>query len=84
MITNQIDEFRKQFFANLIQEEKEKEAQLKLKQSNCFHCYKESVDSYGYPCRMCSKCEHSTYRKLDALKLVIKEKSHSQSDCVIA
>jgi len=83
MITNEIDAFRKQFFANLIQEEKEKEAQLKLKQSNCFHCYKESIDSYGYPCRMCSKCEHSTYQKLNTLVKSIPPKKE-KADCVIA
>ena len=59
-----VDLFRKRFFDNLIQEEKEKEAQLKLKQNNCFHLYKEARDSYGYPCRMCSKCELVTYQKI--------------------
>jgi len=79
---NQVDVFRKQFLDNLIKEEKEKEAQLKLKQSQCFHCYKESTDSYGYPCRMCSKCDHITYRKIEIVHSV--KPAQEKSGCIIA
>jgi len=49
-----IDAFRHTFFQNLIDEEKKKEAALKLQQANCFHKYLAQNELE----KVCSKCSH--------------------------
>jgi hypothetical protein len=64
MIKNEIDDFRNKFFESVIQAEKKKENDIKLKQSSCVHKYDilGSVNSYGYQERTCSKCGHTTIK----------------------
>jgi hypothetical protein len=39
MLSNGVDEFRKKFFADFVQAEKDKEIALKRLQRNCFHTF---------------------------------------------
>ena len=66
MIKNEVDEFRNNFFNNLIKDEKEKENALKLAQANCFHNYNIMgiVTANGYQNRTCSKCGHSAFKNI--------------------
>lgn len=66
MIRNEIDDFRTQFFDNVIQAEKEKEAERERKQKACYHLYDiiYPVNANGYQFRTCSKCEFTAYKKL--------------------
>ena len=66
MITNEIDEFRNNFFENLIKDEQEKERAIKLAQANCFHNYNimGPVNGNGYQSRTCSKCGHSAFKNI--------------------
>ena len=66
MITNEIDEFRNNFFEKLIKDEKEKEKALKLAQANCFHNYNilGQANEGGYQTRSCSKCGHSAFKNI--------------------
>jgi hypothetical protein len=66
MIKNEVDEFRNNFFNNLIKDEKEKERALKLAQANCFHNYNimSLVNEGGYQTRTCSKCGHSALKNI--------------------
>ena len=59
MISNGVDEFRKKFFADFVQAEKEKEIALKRLQRNCFHTF-HVVDGNIE----CNKC--GIYRKSPA------------------
>jgi hypothetical protein len=57
MRTNAIDDFRNNFFDKLIQEEKEKEREIKLLQTNCFHHFSIMGHIQNlYQERTCSKC----------------------------
>ena len=66
MIKNEVDEFRNNFFKNLINDEKKKERELQLAQKNCFHNYNimSLVNENGYQSRTCSKCGHSALKNI--------------------
>jgi hypothetical protein len=66
MIRNEVDEFRNNFFKNLINDEKEKERALQLAQKNCFHNYNimSIVNENGYQSRTCSKCGLSALKNI--------------------
>jgi len=80
LVINQIDEFRRKFFENMIKEEKEKERQLKQRQLQCFHNYSivGLTNEKGYQERTCSKCGHSTLRSLQVWQ------GTPHSSCIIA
>lgn len=67
-MNNPIDEFRKAFFDKVIAQEKETAAALKRKQTNCWHNYKLNTDTdttqYRYIVLICSKCGHSSTRRI--------------------
>jgi len=69
-----IDAFRATFFQNLIDEEKKKEATLKLQQANCFHTYLAQNEFE----KVCSKCGH-----VKTVRSVLHHSTTARSDCVI-
>jgi hypothetical protein len=80
MIKNEVDEFRKNFFEKLINEEKEKEKARIMAQKHCFHSYNVMglINKNGYQERTCSKCGHS------ALKSVRVWEGSKNGECVIS
>jgi len=66
MIKNEVDEFRNNFFNNLIKDEKEKEKAIQVLQTNCFHNYNiiGLLNEGGYQNRTCSKCGHSAFKNI--------------------
>ena len=75
---NPVDEFRSNFFNNLVKEEKQKECAQKIAQRNCFHKYRP-VDKMvnGFQEVSCSKCGHTTN------KLIKLAASHDKG-CIIS
>ena len=59
-----VDAFRNNFFDKLINEQKEKERQIKILQKNCFHNYVTTITNTNYQERICSKCEHSAIKNV--------------------
>jgi hypothetical protein len=80
MIVNEIDKFRNEFFAKVIEEERKKQKDLERQQKSCHHNYSilgaMSVD--GYQVRTCSKCEHT------AIKSFRSWEASKRGDCTIA
>ena len=68
-----VDAFRNKFFDTLINEQKEKEKQIKIAQKGCFHNYvmDQRADHRAdhkaesmYQERICSKCNHSAIKSV--------------------
>ena len=68
-----VDAFRNKFFDTLINEQKEKEKQIKIAQKGCFHNYvtDQRADRRAdhraesmYQERICSKCNHSAIKSV--------------------
>jgi hypothetical protein len=73
-----VDAFRNNFFDKLINEQKEKERQIKIFQKKCFHNYITTKTDSTYQERICSKCDHS------AIKNVKVWNGTKNGSCIIA
>lgn len=66
MIRNEIDEFRQQFFQNVIQVEEQRQKEERKKQAACFHLFNivGPIAGNGYQERTCSKCGLAAIKRL--------------------
>lgn len=59
-----VDKFRNDFFEKIINEEKEKEKNIKLEQKKCNHHYIPYIIKNKYQSRICSKCNHFAIKNI--------------------
>ena len=66
MIRNEIDDFRQQFFQNVIDVEEQRQKEERRKQAACFHLFNiiGHIATNGYQERTCSKCGLSAIKRL--------------------
>lgn len=66
IIIDPIDQFRSNFYDQLIKEETKKANDEKLKQANCYHQYTIIDQEFqeAYQQRTCAKCGHSAVKRI--------------------
>jgi len=76
MNTNPNDDYRNNFFDELIRKEKEKEKAILKAQRNCPHIYniRSLPTEHGLQLRTCSKCSHSVIKSVQSWELADNNK----------